>query len=209
MVALGTLAAGAASAASVGFELSGHKHLRNFAKFSLTNTSTDARIDAMHLTIGDTRYNFDRVRTYANSGSRITQGDNRNGGSRFDEIALAFEGFDPGETTKFRLDIDRDRGRNRDKADYTRVLLRNGRAANAVVTVTFSNGSVLSSILTAKGSGIASRLASGNPYRNLAAAHLDLPAEIAEVSPVPVPAALPMLLAGLAGLGLFARRRKV
>ena len=208
LAVISALAAGSASAASVGFELNGHMKLRDFAKFSLTNTSTDAQIESMHLTIGDTRYNFDRVRAYASNGSRITMGDTRNGGKRFDEIALAFQGFDSGETTNFRVDIDRDRGRSRDKADYRRVLFHNGKAKNAVATVTFSNGSVLSSLLTENGSGLAGHLANGGAYRNVAAATLELPVEVAEVSTVPLPAALPLMLAGLVGLGLMARRRK-
>ncbi len=204
MVVIGALVAGSASAASVGFELNGHVKQRNFAKFALTNTSTDAEIVGMSLTIGKKSFNFDRVRTNAD----IIKGDTRNGGKRFNEIALAFSAFEAGESTNFRVDIDRDRGKNRERADYRRVLFRNGKAKNAMVTVTFSDGSVLSSFLTEKGNGVTTRLANGGKYRNVAAASLELPIEVAQLTPVPLPAALPLMLAGLAGLGLMARRRK-
>ena len=209
-VILGAASMSAASAATVGFELDGHKKVRNFAFFSLTNTSSDAQIESMSLTIGKKKFNFDIVR--AEAGTRIVKGDTRNNKARHDEIEMAFNNFQAGETTRFRLDIDRDRKKKRNKADYSKVLFNNGRAQNALITVTFSNGEVLSTFLDDNGAagGLTSRLLGGSQYNTLASMTRALEVtEIAnlKVGAVPVPAALPLMLGGLFGLGMVARRR--
>lgn len=210
-IALIGFAAVSAQAASVGFEFDGHSTKRNFAKFALTNTSTHASIERMSMTIGKRKYNFDIVRAVDGASMSILKGDNRNNRRRFDEIAMSFDGFDAGSTTMFRLDIDRDSKKRRNKADYRRVLFNNGKAQNAMISVTFSNGEVLSTFIDdqPRSAGLTSRLMQGESYNALASVSQELDdVEIASISAVPVPAALPLMLAGLFGLGMVARRRK-
>jgi len=211
---VGAVSFSAAQAATVGFQLDGQKKNRNFSTFSLTNTSTDAQIESASMTIGKKTYNFDilRLRKSSAVSSKMIKGDKRNGKKRFNEIAMAFNGFDAGESTKFRLDIDRDKGKRRGRADYAKVLFRNGKAKNSLITVTFSNGEVLSTFLTAKGAnGLTTRLATGDRFRTLAGAEMVLPpVEVANlVASIPLPAAMPLMLGGLFGIGMVGRRRKV
>ncbi len=209
---IGAVAVPAAQAATVGFELNGHAKKRDYGKFSLVNTSTDADISSMTLTIGKTSYNFDIVKAGRNSSMSLTKGDKRNGKRRFDDIAMSFDKFAAGESLRFRMDIDKDRGKRKNKADYSKVLFNNGKARNAQISVTFSNGEVLTTFLDDQ-SKLTRRLDTG-VMREVASAEMELiPSEIGDVigrvSAVPLPAALPLMLGGLFGLGLIGRRRKV
>lgn len=208
-VAVFSFAALSAQAASVGFGLEGHAKARNFGKFALTNTSTDAAIESMSLTIGKRSFNFDIVRV--GDGVTVLKGDKRNNRRRFNDIAMSFNDFEAGSTTMFRLDIDRDRKKRRNKANYRKVLFNNGKAQNALITVTFSNGEVLSKFLgdQRRSDGLTSRLLNGARYDVLASMTKVLDdVEISNISAVPVPAAMPLMLGGLFGLGMVARRRK-
>jgi hypothetical protein len=201
----GAASVSAASASTVGFELEGHVKARNFAKFSLTNTSSDAAIESMTMTIGKKKYNFDIVKS---STGIILKGDKKNGKKRFDEIALGFDEFASGDSAKFRLDLDKDKGRKRNKADYSKVLFNNGRAKNAMITVTFSNGEVVSTFLDDKNKRGLTRQLEG-PMIRLASAEMLLDTVVmSDLSKVPLPAALPLMLGGLFGLGMVGRRRK-
>lgn len=214
---VGAISVGGASASSVGFELAGHTKARNFAKFSLTNTSTSAEISQVSITIGKRNYNFDIVRT----NGKVVRGDTVNNKRRVDHAVMSYSNFAAGSSQIFRLDVDRDRKKKRNKADYARVLFNNGKAKNAVVTVTFSNGETLTTMLddTNKRSPFSKKKYKGRgSYMSLASATRSLtvppttnPLPVPPTngpSPVPLPAAMPLLLGGLFGLGMVARRRK-
>ncbi len=121
----------------------------NYPIFQLTNTSALATIESFDLTIGDTAFNFDNARVNAqSSGTKVTLiSPDRDGGGgvRSDILSFALGGFTPGSFVEGNTDIDRDNF-NSDE-DFRQVLFDlNGTDSsdNAVVTVTFDDGTVLS-----------------------------------------------------------------
>ena len=117
---------------------------------TLMNTSSTADISAFSVTIGNVLFNYDAVFN-VNAGGvpfTLTEPDlNVGGGVRSDAIDLSFgPGFGPGASFGFDTHFDADW--NLDKTrDYRNILFNNGTAQSAVVTVEFSNGTVLSMVL--------------------------------------------------------------
>lgn len=215
-LALGLGVAGAAEASTVGFNLLGQNFRSDKAGFTLINTSATASIQSIQLSIGDTRYNFDSVRFGANANGTVYYGDTGEGGARTKNLSLGFKGFTSQKAVWFELDIDQDINNNNSGhvADYRYVLFNNGVANNATITVRFTDGTVLTQAILDRG-GMGPR--SVSPYQRLAMVAPDYPdngggsnggGSSMDPSPVPLPAALPLMLGGLFGLGLFARRRK-
>lgn len=190
-----SLVASGAMAATVGFDvtISGSK---NLPRFELTNTSDTAQLLTFGLTIGDTAYNYDQADTFtapADGSIGFILGHSANGGARFDEIKFSFTDFDSGEIAKWRMDIDIDNQNT--IQDYRSVLFNNGTADNAVFTATFDTGDVVSIILPDDTNGVNETYAFG-----ASATSAQQPA------PVPLPAGLPLLVAGFGALTLLRRR---
>lgn len=161
----------------------------DFVRFILSNDSTAGiTLDQFTFTIGDLSYNFDAVTLGENpAGGTATSKspDAVNNVIRSDFIALDFTGFDSSESAEFFAEIDRD-GAPNSSEDYMTVFFNNGAAPNSIATAFFSNGHSLSLTLP------------DNPTNF----------QFSASAVVPLPAALPLFVAGLAGLGIAARRRK-
>ncbi|MEC9434913.1 MAG: VPLPA-CTERM sorting domain-containing protein [Pseudomonadota bacterium] len=194
LIGLGFVLATAAPAAALGIstgytlEIDGST---NVPVFQLTNDSTSATLDSFSFSIGDTAYNFDYAQSIGadvgTMGFTLDTGDTLNGGARTDLLAFTLTGFDPGEVFGFETDIDPDNSNV--TVDFRDVFFNNGAAPNSVISVAFSDGVTFE-------------------YTLPDAAELSSYTFSQSVSDVPLPAAAPLLGAGLAGLAFFARRRR-
>ena len=115
--------------------------------FRLQNTSPDssAEITGMHVTIGDTAYNFDLltgfsalIDTGAPIVSTLVTPDLVQDGIRADEFELSFTGFGQGDRFQFQADLDLDNINTPE--DFRSIYFNNGPAPNAVVSVSFVSG---------------------------------------------------------------------
>jgi len=116
------------------------------------NSSTSASITNFALTIGDTSYNFDAV-MFVTPNPSVTatsfSPDTIQGGIRVDQLSVNFSGFVPGQQFGIRTDIDRDADNGLSFTNFRTALLAAADPANrAHVTVTFSDGNVLTDILS-------------------------------------------------------------
>lgn len=195
-------AASAASAATIGFDfsVSGDTDAPTFA---VTNTSDTAQLIFTSLDIGDNAFNFDDVQNVtgpAGGAANIVFGDTVNDGSGVDLIAFTFADFDPGETVSWQSDLDADGGDS--IVDYRNTLFNNGAAINnALFVAVFNTGDAL-------------RV----EFPDLLAIHDEYTYKVTldtvtgvldvKVAPVPLPAGLPLLGAGLLAIGALRSRRK-
>lgn len=114
----------------------------------LTNTSTSTQISSFSITVGNTTYNFDSGRSEsfsagaAISSTLVGPDSNNFGGLRADSVGYSFTGFDASEFFQFQADLDIDGSDSTE--DFTTVFFNNGANANSVITVSFSDGTVLS-----------------------------------------------------------------
>ncbi|WP_136634875.1 VPLPA-CTERM sorting domain-containing protein [Pseudooceanicola onchidii] len=198
--ALSLLTATAATAGTLGYGLtiSGSSSVGanfNVPKLSLSNTGDTGEITAFSITVGDTDYNFDyfsgALTPPAGGTVSITLGDQTNGGVRYDEVALAFTDFGPGEMSSFFLDIDSDSANTVES--FREVLFDNGPALNSVVSVSFSTGDILSMVLPDSQTQLTTYSFGQSKIVDAA---------------VPLPASIPLLLAGLGALGVVRSRRR-
>lgn len=187
------LFAGAASATTVGFQLTiaGNTNVPTF----IIENQSDAGItlDSFSITIGLLARNFDYIRNVSaplGGTATVTNGDGVNGGTRFDFLSIDYSGFDTSETVGFVADIDQDNSNV--TRSYENTLFSNGAGPNSVASATFSNGAMLALTLDDRGSAPTSHVFS---ISGTAA-----PA-------IPLPAGLPLVLTGL-GAFAIARRRK-
>jgi len=123
-----------ASAATIGFSGS-----MGGAALMFENTSTSATITRVHITIGDTSFNFDDINLPTGNAPTVLSPDTVNGGARADFTEVTFTSFDPGDDQNFPWDIDPDSG-DSGCCRVSGVLFNNGAAPNAVLTVDFSTG---------------------------------------------------------------------
>ncbi|WP_425404390.1 VPLPA-CTERM sorting domain-containing protein [Hwanghaeella sp.] len=195
---LGAMASLPAQAAVVtpplGFDLtlSGNT---NVPTFTLVNTSAAGQqLTGFTFTIGNVSRHFDFVNSLSNPAggtSTLNSPDSVDNGARSDTIDLTFTGFDAGESVSFAADVDLDPSFNSTQ-DYRNVFFNNGTALNSVATAFFAFGTSVSLTLP------------DNPVNQSSYSF----SASNGVSAVPLPAALPLLVAGLAGLGILSRRRK-
>jgi len=192
---------GPAFAAATGFDLRITDSLvYNAARFHLTNTSEKARLERFELTIGDPDYNFDQVFDRAWE-SPFRQGtvvspDEAQGVGRSAAIRLIFDENERSGGTFF-ADIDAGTpllGRE-SNPDFAKVFFDNGSdVPNSVARAFFSNGKEASIALPE------------NPdfftVENGAVRIYEFTAE------APLPGAVWLLGAAVAGLGLYRVRRK-
>lgn len=196
------LTSGGAQAATIGYQLTIRGPNFDQPIFNILNTSSDALINSLVFTIGDTTHNFDRFFRSTNvilptgGGITLNYGDFVNGGNlippdfgRYNRFELGFTGFDPGEVAQVQGEIDPDNFNQ--NLDFRTVFFNNGAAPNSVVTVGFSDGSFLSMGLADQTAGQASYVF----------------AQMQTLAAVPLPASALFLGAGLLGLGLMRRRR--
>jgi uncharacterized repeat protein (TIGR01451 family) len=113
----------------------------------LTNTSASERIAEFSLTIGDTTREYESVSNIISPGvsSTLFLPDTSSSGISSDEVLFRFAGFDPGESFQFHANIDRDNSNTNENYQMVLFDLDGSNADdNAVVTVTFANGTTLS-----------------------------------------------------------------
>jgi len=194
-VSFGALTTASAQAAVVsptlGFDLSLAGNT-NVPVFTLVNTSDPGnQLVQFTFTIGDVTRHFDFVSPLSNPAggtATLNSPDTGNNGVRSDLISINFTGFDAGESVTFESDIDVDPASNVVQ-DFRNVFFNNGSALNSVATALFSTGDSVS--LTLPDNQQVFRFSASNT-----------------VSTVPLPMALPLFAAGLAGLGIAACRRR-
>ncbi|WP_339949805.1 hypothetical protein [uncultured Albimonas sp.] len=162
------------------------------------NRSEDgARLLALNLSVGDTRFNFDRVtnrRRFGVSSATLTKGGTGQAGQRTDAIAFAFSGFDPGDSFSFRVELDPDGGSG--TVDFRSIFFGNdgdGAVPNATMTALFDGDRTLTARF---GEALAP-----------AESHTIVAEDSGAVTPIPLPAAAPALVGGAALLWAAARGR--
>lgn len=173
---------------------------RDCPLFTLTNTSSDAKITQFSVTIGDTNYHFDAVTFNAQPGGpQVTNfgPDSVQGGAIADVATLNFSNFTPGSSFKFRTDIDPDNGNF--LTNFRQVLAG---AVPAKITVAFSDGSVLyDELATLANTGFV-----GSIYRCAYLTQLPpIPSSQQQTGVVPEPSGLLLALLGVIGTACFGR----
>jgi hypothetical protein len=178
-------------------ELSGRE---NVPTIKLINDSDSALITSFKITIGDTGYNFDLIENIvlgSVASYTLDSPDLRNSYTRSDYVYFdSFTGFDPGEVFQFDADVDIDSANTTEDYRYTLFDLGGSDDTdNSLITVTFSDNTVLSGNLPDF----------GNSY---VAAFYTFSQSTSSTSPVPEPATMLLLGSGLVGLAGFRRKFK-
>ncbi len=190
LVASPALAMPVAGAFSLGISGNG-----NTPTLELTNTGA-VDITSFSMSIGDTGYNIDEIYTISSSSGTFTSavilGDQAQSGIRVDIFGIAFTGFGPGDIARWSVDVDVDSSNSSE--DYRSVFFNNGAQPNSVITVAFADLS--SAVFTLP-----------DDLDGLDASYLFSAEAESSSTVVPLPAALPLMGAALAGLGLISARR--
>jgi len=113
--------------------------------FEIKNTSEDALLTRLVLTIGDSTKNFDwasKVETSPGVTVTIEKPDAVAGGIKSDELIINFNGMLPGDFARFRIGLSPDSNNVSAIMDYRSVLFHMNSAdtsQNSIATVTFAN----------------------------------------------------------------------
>lgn len=113
--------------------------------FEIKNTSEDALLTQLVLTIGDSTKNFDwaaNVFTSPGVTVSIAQPDSVAGNVRSDTLVINFNGMLPGDVARFRIGLAPDAANASAIMDYRNVLFHmnsNDTSQNSIATVGFSN----------------------------------------------------------------------
>lgn len=113
--------------------------------FEIKNTSEDAQLTQLILTIGDTTKNFDWAASVLTSPGvtvSIQKPDSVAGNVRSDELVINFNGMLPGAIARFRIGLAPDNPNASGIMDYRSVLFHmnsNDTSQNSIATVSFSN----------------------------------------------------------------------
>ena len=199
------MTAAPAMAATFGYELSindpifnsanGNLNVPDFQLENISDSGTGIGITDFNLTIGNTRFNYDfvRIQNVTNDpGSDLNFTLNNvffsNNGIGEDFIDYDFTGFDAGDIFQFEVDVDPDSGSP--PQDFRQVLF-----PTAVVAVTFTNGTTLSQTL--------------NPGSTVPTGYSFQQTESIPMTPVPLPAGLPLYFMALLLGGYVAKRKAI
>ncbi len=166
--------------------------------FRLTNLSdAGIQLTGFSYTIGDTSRRFDRIFAIsqpAGGTATLTTGDTVDNLVGTDLFAFSFTGFDPLEQSTWRAELDRDGVSSTE--NFRTVFFDNGGAAvpNSIATAFFTDGrSIEIGIEGTRG--------------QVAYTYRAFEIEEPPTGVVPVPASLPMLLAGAAVFALIRRKQ--
>lgn len=113
--------------------------------FEIKNTSEDALLTQLVLTIGDTSKNFDWAASVFTSPGvtvSIVQPDSVAGNVRSDALVINFNGMLPGDLARFRIGLAPDAANASGIMDYRNVLFHmnsDDTSQNSIATVSFSN----------------------------------------------------------------------
>lgn len=120
----------------------------NTVAFAITNNVAGASIAQVQFTVGNTQYLFDQLYLgeelfTGGNGSQTASllvGDRSDDNAGPDLFRYGFTNFGTGVTFRGQWDIDNDNGDF--NADARQVMFNNGDAPNAILTISFSDGSV-------------------------------------------------------------------
>ncbi len=162
--------------------------------FVLTNTSSDKDITRLEISIGSADHEFDVAwKMFGSPGiiEKLIVPDSKQGDVTSDRVEYLFSGFDPGYKFSFKADISGKTPGVTD--DFRHILFNNGTEQNAVVTVTFDDGtSVQQDILDAYPDGHRFLVSKGSP----------------QVAPLPMSVWGGIAMLGALGAAHWARNRR-
>lgn len=190
------MTAGAAAATTTGFTLD-FRGNGNTPTLALTNIGTLGDITGFTLSLGDTTRNFDTAffTTPLVGDFSFTLDPNLDtnggGGLRADALSFTFSDFNPNEVFETRVDVDLDNSNTIE--NYVDSLLPGGS-----IVVNFAGGLTDSLFLD---------LTRPDGEEEQATYSYTAQVTVQQPSAVPLPAGLPLLLAGLGALGIARRKR--
>lgn len=200
---------------------------RNMPWIEITNEGeSTAQITQFLMTIGDTDFNFSNVHfgapimpsVHNPAGIGLTATIDDSGSNAGNQLMVNFTGFDPGETVRFRIDIDPDDPDAFPHPDFRRVLFDmngNDPSDNSRVQLQYSDGEVTIDTPTLafddypvnplSGIFVSFEQANIRPYTWMEPVEIF---ELGDRTVIPEPSTWSITLLAVGAAGLWARRRK-